>query len=61
MQARWEEKTLALTPDTEQERALLDVLAAAHVPTTWTPTPPSVDAVRTFRPQSVRMENGGQE
>ena len=41
MITQWQKKTLALTPETEQERALLEVMAAAHRPNDWTPTPPS--------------------
>jgi hypothetical protein len=40
MKAQWNDETLALTPESEQERALLNVLAARH-PEDWRPTPPT--------------------
>lgn len=39
MRYRWEEGTLALTPDTEQERALLELVAGQS--RGWKPTPPT--------------------
>jgi hypothetical protein len=46
MQIHWQEEALALTPETEQDRALLNALAAAHRPTNRTRTPPPLDAVQ---------------
>ena len=42
MLTRWEEETLALTPETEEERALLKVVAATARRDNWKPTPPSM-------------------
>ncbi len=50
MLARWEEESLALTPETEQERAILAALAAAHTTDGWTPTPPPPESIRTTQP-----------
>lgn len=41
------EEALVLTPETEQDRALLNALAAAHAPDNWTPTPPPPNSAKT--------------
>jgi hypothetical protein len=53
MFTRWNEETLALTPETEQERALLNLVAATHEPTDWTRTPPPEGAAVTRRRRST--------
>lgn len=40
MQVNRNEEALVLTPETEQDRTLLDALAAAHRPNDWADAPP---------------------
>ncbi len=56
MQIRRNEEALVLTPDTEQDRALLKALAAAHTPSNWTPTPLPNSAKTTRHAASLREE-----
>lgn len=45
MQVHWQEKALVLTPESEQERALLEVVEAAHRPMPRRTPPPETAMV----------------